>query len=68
MLQKIKNVSDYVKDDKTSAVLSVDNNSLNSYKLRKAQTREYQEAIEDINNIKSELGEIKLLLTKLVGK
>lgn len=68
MLQKIQNVSEYVKDDKNSAVLSVDNNSLKAYKMRRAQSREYEEAINDINNIKSELSEIKSLLTQLVGK
>lgn len=68
MLQKIQNVSEYVKDDKNSAVLSVDNNSLKAYKARRSQSREYEEAINDINNIKSELSEIKSLLTQLVGK
>lgn len=67
MLQKIKNVSEYVKDDVNSAVLSVDSNSLKAYKLRREQSREYEEAINDINNIKSELSEIKSLLTQLVG-
>jgi hypothetical protein len=67
MLQKIQNVSEYVKDDKNSAVLSVDNNSLKAYKSRRTQSREYEEAINDINNIKSELSEIKSLLTQLVG-
>jgi hypothetical protein len=67
MLQKIKNVSEYVKDDVNSAVLSVDGNSLKAYKLRREQSREYEAAINDINNIKSELSEIKSLLTQLVG-
>jgi hypothetical protein len=68
MLQKIQNLSEYVKDDKNSAVLSIDNKSLNAYRLKKTHSREYEEAINDINNIKSELSEIKSLLTQLVGK
>ncbi len=68
MLQKIQNLSEYVKDDENSAVLSVDNSSLSAYKMRKKQSCEYEEAINDINNIKSELSEIKSLLSQLVGK
>jgi hypothetical protein len=57
-LLKVKEDKDLMRDSVSNAILSTNNNELS----------EYEEAINDINNIKSELSEIKSLLTQLVGK
>lgn len=67
-LLKVKEDKDLMRDSVSNAILSTNNNELERYRQRKAKSREYEEAINDINNIKSELSEIKSLLTQLVGK
>jgi hypothetical protein len=68
-LLKVKEDKDLMRDSVSNAILSTNNNELERYRQRKAKSSEYEEAINDINNIKSELSEIiKSLLTQLVGK
>lgn len=51
--------------DSSGAIINVDNNKLNAYKLR----REIENRKEnEINNIKQEMGEIKSLLIQLLEK
>jgi DNA-binding transcriptional regulator YhcF (GntR family) len=66
MLHKIKGVDDYARDSDTYAVLSVSNTELTKYKKNKEKNKEYQSAIDDINNIKLDLNEIKNILSHLV--
>jgi len=67
-LFKVKEDKNLVRDSISNAILSTNNDDLVRYKQQKTKSREYGEAINDINNIKSELSEIKSLLTQLVGK
>lgn len=67
-LLKVKEEEKLVRDSVSNAILSTDTNELELYRKRKMKNREYQDAIDDINNIKSELNEIKYLLTQLVQK
>jgi|TARA_B110000211_G_scaffold234896_1_gene307176 hypothetical protein len=66
MLYKIKNIDDYARDSNTDAILSVSTTALARYKKNKEKNKEYQTAIDDINNIKSDLNEIKSILLHLV--
>lgn len=67
-LLKVKENKNLVRDSISNAILSTNNDELVKYRQKKAKSREYEEAINDINNIKSELSEIKSLLTQLIGK
>jgi len=67
-LLKVKENKNLVRDSISNAILSTNNDELAKYRQKKAKSREYEEAINDINNIKSELSEIKSLLTQLIGK
>ena len=58
-LLKVKEDKDLMRDSVSNAILSTNNNELERDRQRKAKSREYEEAINDINNIKSELSEIK---------
>ena len=63
-LQNIKDIDGYKKDLESSAILSIDNNSLTSYKkMRKQQLN----VLQDINNIKEELEEIRDMLYILIS-
>ena len=64
MLQPIKDVEGFKKDIKSNAVLSVDHAGLAAYKNKKKHT---QSVIDDINNIKQELGELKDMLKLIIS-
>ncbi len=63
-LTKIKEVDGYLKDEKSGAVLSVDQNALDAYKRQRSQRNSI---VSDINNIKQELGELKDMLNLIIS-
>ena len=63
-LTKIKEVDVYLKDEKSGAVLSVDQNALDAYKRQRLQRNSI---VSDINNIKQELGELKDMLSTIIS-
>ncbi len=63
-LTKIKEVDGYLKDEKSGAVLSVDQNALDAYKRQRSQRNSI---VSDINNIKQELGELKDMLSTIIS-
>tara|TARA_A100001515_G_scaffold50389_2_gene39768 strand:- start:2229 stop:2441 length:213 start_codon:yes stop_codon:yes gene_type:complete len=63
-LTKIKEVDGYLKDEKSGAVLSVDQNALDAYKRQRTQRNSI---VSDINNIKQELGELKDMLSTIIS-
>lgn len=64
-LQPIENVSDYKRDSKTNAMVSVDSGGLDAYKKRKNNAKEL---VNDINTLKNEMKDIKNMLSQLVGQ
>ena len=65
MYQKIENSDSLVRDKGNSAVLETDLNSLQLYRMRREQTK--QKDIE-IENMKSEIHELKSLVKQLINK
>ena len=63
-LTKIKEIDGYLKDEKSGAVLSVDQNALDAYKRQRLQRNSI---VSDINNIKQELGELKDMLSTIIS-
>ena len=66
VLQKIKNVESFARDNETSAIVATDTVSLDAYKKGKQRQKQYDTALADINNLKSELNEIKVLLKQFL--
>ena len=63
-LQNIKDIDGYKKDLESNGILSIDNNALTSYKkMRKQQLN----VLQDVNNIKKELEEIRDMLCMLIS-
>ena len=63
-LQNIKDIDGYKKDLESNGILSIDNNALTSYKkMRKQQLN----VLQDVNNIKKELEEIRDMLCMLTS-
>lgn len=63
-LTAIKDVENYKKDEVTGAIVSTDSRGLHAYK----KSRQSQSGIlNDINNIKQELGELKDMLNLIIS-
>jgi len=63
---KVKDDFYLVREEHTRAILNTDSSSLVSYKAARMKRQSIDEAIEDINNVKEELIEIKLMLAQLI--
>lgn len=64
-LIKIKDYPQYVKDDTTNAVLNNDLTALNEYKIKKQLQTNINTINTEMENIKSDISEIKSLLLAL---
>lgn len=62
---KVKNNPGLVKDNKTNAILSVDNDGLKAYKQQRERIRQNNGMLDDINNIKQELIELRGILKQI---
>ena len=62
---KVKNNPGLVKDKETTAILSVDNDGLKAYKLQRERLRQNNGMLDDINNIKQELIELRGILKQI---
>ena len=65
---KVKNNPGLVKDTNTTAILSVDNDGLKAYKLQRERLRQNNGMLDDINNIKQELIELRGILKQISSK
>ncbi len=55
-----------IRDNTSSAILSVDNKGLAAYKKNKARSVLMDSTIDEINSLKGEMVKIKSLLTQLI--
>ena len=62
---KVKDNPGLVKDKETTAILSVDNSGLKAYKLQRERLRQNNDMLDDINNIKQELIELRGILKQI---
>ena len=65
---KVKDNPGLVKDKETTAILSVDNDGLKAYKLQRERIRQNNGMLDDINNIKQELIELRSILKQISSK
>lgn len=66
-LVKIENEPGFLKDKNTQAVISTDNSALEAYRAKRKRDTENQMKLDEINNIKQDVAEIKDLLRQLLG-
>ena len=64
--KKVENFPGLVRDMSNKAIINTDKDALETYKKKRQHTMSTQEAIDDINNVKNELREIKLMLNQLL--
>jgi hypothetical protein len=63
---KVKDVDGLVREDSSKAILNIDNSGLQAYKEKKRKEANLSRVIEEHDQIKSDLAEIKSLLKQLM--
>lgn len=67
-IAKVKDAPGLVRDMKTQAVLNTDINALEAYRRKRNKQQEIDEVLSDINNMKSDIDQIKSLMQRLLDK
>lgn len=65
---KVKDAPGLVRDMGTQAVLNTDISALEAYRRKRNKQQEIDEVISDINNMKSDIDQIKSLMQRLLEK
>jgi cell fate (sporulation/competence/biofilm development) regulator YmcA (YheA/YmcA/DUF963 family) len=67
-IAKVKENPDLVRDLGNQAVLNTNINALTAYKKRRDKAKEIDQTIDDINNLRQEVTELKTLMQRLLDK
>jgi hypothetical protein len=65
---KVKDNPELVRDMDSKAVLNTNVSALQAYKKKREKQQEIQSAVDDINNMKNEINEIKTLMQRILDK
>jgi len=68
IIAKVKDAPGLVRDMSNQAVLNTDISALEAYKRKRNKQQEIDEVISDINNMKSDIDQIKSLMLRLLEK
>lgn len=66
MLLKVQDRNDLARDPKSQAVLNIDNEGLSAYRARREKARLMDDMITQVNSMKDDINEIKLLLSRVL--
>lgn len=66
MLLKVQDRNDLARDPKSQAVLNIDNEGLSAYRARREKARLMDDMITQVNTMKDDINEIKLLLSRVL--
>lgn len=65
---KVTDAPGYVRDLQNQAVLNSDSASLQAYKTKRGKQKELLGSINDINNIKQDINDLKVLMNRILEK
>jgi hypothetical protein len=68
MYVKVKDTPNLVRDMQNQAVLNSDLDGLKAYKLKREKQKEVSAAVDDINNMKQDINELKTLMQRILDK
>jgi hypothetical protein len=68
MYVKVKDNPNLIRDIQNQAVLNSDLDGLKAYKLKREKQKEVSAAIDDINNMKQDINELKTLMQRILDK
>jgi protein subunit release factor A len=65
---KVKENPELIRDMSSKAVLNTNRTALQAYKKKREKQQEIQSAVDDINNLKQDVNELKTLMQRLLDK
>jgi hypothetical protein len=65
---KVKDYPDLAKDPNTKAVVNIDNSGLSAYRKQREKQRVLDQTIDDINNMKQDINDLKTLMQRILDK
>jgi hypothetical protein len=65
---KVKENPELVRDMDSKAVLNTNLAALQAYKKKREKQQEIQSAVDDINNLKQDVNELKVLMQRILDK
>jgi hypothetical protein len=65
---KVKENPELIRDMDSKAVLNTNSTALQAYKKKREKQQEIQSAVEDINNMKQDINELKTLMQRILDK
>lgn len=66
MLLKVQDRGDLARDTRSQALLNIDNEGLVAYRARRDKNRTMDSMIEEVNNMRQDINEIKQLLSRFL--
>jgi len=63
--KKVENDASFIRDMQNSAIINVDNQALQAYRVKRNASKKL---VNDVEALKSEMAEIKTLLHELINK
>jgi hypothetical protein len=67
-LAKVIENPDLVRDLESQAILNTNENALKAYKIRKQKEKEISQSLNDINNMKQDINDLKTLMQRILDK
>jgi hypothetical protein len=67
-IAKVQENPDLVRDLGNQAILNTNTNALSAYKLRKQKEKEISDSLNDINNMKQDINDLKTLMQRILDK
>jgi hypothetical protein len=65
---KVKENPELIRDMNSKAVLNTNLTALQAYKKKREKQQEIQSAVDDINNLRQEVNELKTLMQRILDK
>ena len=63
----MENVSGYIREKASSAVISTDNQGLSAYRAQRDKALQFNQLSQEVHDLKTDMNEIKGLLVKLIN-
>jgi hypothetical protein len=65
---KVKENPELIRDMDSKAVLNTNRSALESYRKKREKQQELKSAIDDINNMKQDINDLKTLMQRILDK
>jgi cell fate (sporulation/competence/biofilm development) regulator YmcA (YheA/YmcA/DUF963 family) len=65
---KVKENPELIRDMESKAVLNTNLTALQAYKKKREKQQEIQSAVDDINNLRQEVNDLKTLMQRILDK